>query len=76
MSSLALLLVGLFAFGSATACGLQARYAAADLAVTGAAGRDLALVVWATTVGSVLGPEPGRTPVPTWAGGWACPRSD
>ena len=28
LSSLALLLVGLFAFGAATACGLQARYAA------------------------------------------------
>ena len=32
LSSLPLLLVGLFAFGAATACGLQARYAAADLA--------------------------------------------
>ena len=32
VSSLPLLLGGLFAFGAATACGLQARYAAADLA--------------------------------------------
>jgi MFS family permease len=57
LSSLALLLVGLFGFGAATACGLQARYAAADLALPERRGRSLALVVWATTVGSVLGPN-------------------
>ena len=57
LSSLLLLLVGLFAFGAATACGLQARYAAADLAVAEHRGRDLSLVVWATTIGSVLGPN-------------------
>jgi MFS family permease len=57
MSSLVLLVVGLFAFGAATACGLQARYAAADLASPARRGRDLSLVVWATTVGSVLGPN-------------------
>ncbi|MGR6965503.1 MFS transporter [Geodermatophilus sp. URMC 61] len=57
VSSLPLLLVGLFAFGAATACGLQARYAAADLAVPQNRGRALSLVVWATTVGSVLGPN-------------------
>ena len=56
-SSLVLLLVGLFLFGSATACGLQARYAAADLATPEHRGRALSLVVWATTVGSVLGPN-------------------
>src|SRR3954470_10532388 len=57
LSSLPLLLVGLFAFGAATACGLQARYAAADLAPPERRGRALSLVVWATTVGSVLGPN-------------------
>ena len=57
LSSLPLLLVGLFAFGSATACSLQARYAAADLAVPEHRGRALSLVVWATTVGSVVGPN-------------------
>jgi len=57
VSSLPLLLVGLFGFGAATACGLQARYAAADLAVPERRGRDLSLVVWATTIGSVLGPN-------------------
>ncbi|SFO44259.1 Predicted arabinose efflux permease, MFS family [Geodermatophilus obscurus] len=57
LSSLPLLLAGLFAFGASTACGLQARYAAADLAAPERRGRDLSLVVWATTVGSVLGPN-------------------
>jgi MFS family permease len=57
LSSLPLLLVGLFGFGAATACGLQARYAATDLAAPEHRGRDLSLVVWATTVGSVLGPN-------------------
>jgi MFS family permease len=57
LSSLPLLLIGLFGFGSATACGLQARYAAADLAAPEHRGRALSLVVWATTVGSVLGPN-------------------
>jgi MFS family permease len=57
LSSLPLLLAGLFLFGAATTCGLQARYAAADLATPERRGRDLSLVVWATTVGSVLGPN-------------------
>jgi MFS family permease len=57
LSSLPLLLLGLFAFGASTAVGLQARYAAADLAAPARRGRDLSLVVWATTVGSVLGPN-------------------
>ena len=62
LSSLPLLLAGLFLFGAATSSGLQARYAAADLAEPEHRGRALSLVVWATTVGSVLGPnlaEPG-----------------
>jgi MFS family permease len=41
LSSLPLLLAGLFAFGAATTSGLQARYAAADLA--GAIANDVAL---------------------------------
>jgi MFS family permease len=57
VSSLPLLIVGLFGFGAATACGLQARYAAADLALPERRGRALSLVVWATTIGSVLGPN-------------------
>ena len=57
LSSLPLLLAGLFLFGAATSSGLQARYAAADLAEPEHRGRALSLVVWATTVGSVVGPN-------------------
>ena len=57
LSSLLLLIAGLFLFGAATTSGLQARYAAADLALPEQRGRALSLVVWATTIGSVLGPN-------------------
>jgi MFS family permease len=52
-----LVLLGTFGVGVASAVGLQARYAASDLAAPEHVGRDLALVVWATTVGAVLGPN-------------------
>lgn len=54
---LPLVLLGTFAVGIASAVGLQARYAAGDLAAPQHLARDLALVVWATTVGAVLGPN-------------------
>jgi MFS family permease len=52
-----LLFGGLFLFGGGTAAGLQARYAAVDLAPPARRGRDLSLVVWATTIGAVAGPN-------------------
>ena len=55
--SLPLLLIGLVMVGSGTAVNLQSRFAATDLSEPGTRGRDLALVVWATTVGAVLGPN-------------------
>lgn len=63
-------LVGAFLQGAATATNLQSRYAAADLAEPQSRGRALATVVWATTVGVVLGPnltQPGAT-VAGWLG--------
>ncbi len=54
---LPLVLVGTFAVGIASAVGLQARYAAGDLAEPQHLARDLSLVVWSTTVGAVLGPN-------------------
>lgn len=57
LDNFALMLVGMFAFGGGTAGNSQARYAAADLAVDAHRGRDLSIVVWATTIGSVLGPN-------------------
>lgn len=55
--SLPLLLVGLVMVGSGTAVNLQSRFAATDLSEPGTRGRDLAFVVWATTIGAVLGPN-------------------
>jgi len=55
--SVALLFAGLFLFGCSSAAGYQARYAAVDLATSALRGRQLSLVVWATTVGAVIGPS-------------------
>lgn len=56
-SSLPLLFVGYFLFGAATAATMQARYAAVDLAPPALRGRHLSLIVWATTLGAVAGPN-------------------
>ena len=52
-----LLLLALFLLGAGSATGLQARFAANDLPSSRTAGRDLSIVVWATTVGAVIGPN-------------------
>jgi MFS family permease len=57
VGSFPLLLVSSILFGGATASNSQARYAAVDLAAPAHRGRDLSTVVWATTVGSVVGPN-------------------
>lgn len=62
--SFPLMLAGMLLFGGGTAGNGQARYAAADLAHDAHRGRDLSIVVWATTIGSVVGPNligPGQT---------------
>src|SRR5205814_2352630 len=55
--SVPLLLLGMLAFGGGQTANLQARYAGTDLATPATRGRSLAVVVWATTVGAVLGPN-------------------
>ncbi len=55
--SFPLLLVALFLLGAGSATGLQARFAANDLPSARTAGRDLSIVVWATTIGAVVGPN-------------------
>ena len=65
-----LLLVGLALVGVGTAVNLQSRFAATDLAEKATRGRDLSLVVWATTVGAVSGPNlitPGEA-LGSWLG--------
>lgn len=51
-----LLLVGIALIGAGNAATLQSRFAATDLSTSTRRGRDLATVVWATTVGGVVGP--------------------
>lgn len=63
-----LLLVGVILIGAGNAGNLQSRFAATDLSAPTRRGRDLGTVVWATTVGGVLGPlmlTPGEV-----VGGW------
>ena len=57
VGSFALLLTGALLLGSNTAASLASRYAAADLAAPQHKGRALSLVLWATTVGAVAGPN-------------------
>ena len=55
--SFALLLIGATMLGSATAANSQARFAATDLADAAHRARALSIVVWATTIGAVSGPN-------------------
>ncbi|MBN9186107.1 MAG: MFS transporter [Microbacterium sp.] len=55
--SFPLLLVGFVLIGAGQAANLQSRFAAADLATDRSRARDLSVVVWATTIGAVLGPN-------------------
>ena len=58
--SLLWLLVGLMLFGGGNAANYQSRYAAVDLAEPARRGRQLSFVVWAATIGSVIGPNVAR----------------
>ncbi len=55
--SFPLLLIAFLLIGGGQAANLQSRFAAADLATDASRGRDLSFVVWATTIGAVLGPN-------------------
>nr|WP_199813309.1 MFS transporter [Streptomyces aureocirculatus] len=57
VGSFPLLLVGMAGFGAASSANLQARFAAADLAEPDGRARAISNVVWATTIGAVLGPN-------------------
>ncbi|MFR9756748.1 MFS transporter [Streptomyces sp. TR06-5] len=52
-----LMLAGMAAFGAGSAANLQSRYAAADLADPDRRARAISTVVWAATIGAVLGPN-------------------
>ncbi|RST13239.1 MFS transporter [Streptomyces sp. WAC05374] len=57
LGSFPLLLAGMAGFGAGSSANLQARFAAADLAEPERRGRAISTVVWATTIGAVLGPN-------------------
>ena len=57
LDSVPLLFLGILLFGGGNAANLQARYAAVDLADPDRRARQLSLVVWATTIGAVAGPN-------------------
>ena len=61
VSTVARSLVGVYAgcllVGVASAAGLQARYAATDLATPRRRARSLSIVVWGATIGAVAGPN-------------------
>jgi MFS family permease len=55
--SMPLLLVGASLLGSTAAANASSRYAATDLAAEHARARALSIVVWASTIGAVAGPN-------------------
>ncbi|MBI3088817.1 MAG: MFS transporter [Candidatus Colwellbacteria bacterium] len=57
LNNLPLLFIALILYGSGMATNLQARYAGADLAEPKRRGRAISIVLVATTVGAVLGPN-------------------
>ena len=57
VESMPLLLVGALLLGFTSAANAGARYAATDLAPVESRARALSLVVWATTLGAVVGPN-------------------
>ncbi len=55
--SMPLLLVGAAMLGATSAANNSSRYAATDLAADGSRARALSIVVWASTIGAVAGPN-------------------
>ena len=57
VESMPLLLLGAGLLGATTAANNSSRYAATDLATEATRARALSIVVWATTIGAVAGPN-------------------
>ena len=56
-TSFGLFLVGMTLFGISNTSNLLARYAAADVTPAAQRGRAMGLIVWGSTIGSILGPN-------------------
>jgi MFS family permease len=52
-----LYMIAMLLFGSGTATNLQSRYAAMEFSKPGAEARSMSIVLWATTIGSIAGPN-------------------
>jgi MFS family permease len=57
VGSFVLLLIGMALFGVANTSNLLARYAAADVTPGAQRGRAMGLIVWGSTLGSIIGPN-------------------
>ncbi|CAN5156823.1 MFS transporter [soil metagenome] len=57
LASFPVLIAAFIMLGVGTSVGLQARFAATDVAAPERRGRDLSIVVWTTTIGAVVGPN-------------------
>lgn len=57
LRSFPVMIIALVLLGAGSAVGLQARFAATDIPTGQPKGRDLSKVVWATTLGAVVGPN-------------------
>ena len=64
----ALVLVGMAAVGTGSACGLAARFAVVDLSAAADRARTIGLLVGATTVGAIAGPTLATGPFTAVAG--------
>jgi MFS family permease len=56
-SSFVMFLLGMTLFGISNTSNLLARYAAADLTPAASRGRAMGLIVWGSTIGSIIGPN-------------------
>lgn len=85
LGSAVLLFLSLVVYGAGTSTNLMARYAGADLASAERRGRAVSTVLFATTLGAVVGPNlvtftgrsptPGVSPVSPGRSCWPSPRS-
>jgi len=68
-----LLVPGMLGVGAGNAANLAARFAAADLAPVEGRARAIGTLVWASTIGAVLGPSIGFGPAKSIAGAFGMP---
>ena len=69
--SFPLMLAGMTLFGIASTSNLLARYAAADVSSGAQRGRAMGLIVWGSTLGSIVGPNLMAPGLARWGNGSA-----